>query len=360
MSVLVWQNFPGSPSCTFQTWAMSNKYSEYINELFGFRRLRSLSPRSSGRFNNLRLSLFLLSTALNHLASRGLDVLFSTVQRDTWMHIVNRDALSTCCKTYRSWYIHLTHSRCVTGVCFTQFVVVLAMDLAIVWSCRDNSSMQIISKFAHFLKTGTVESTFLQWQCGLEFVASAAMGRADTTAIWSDLVLRSRPLRAGCHSTAHHTLWVCNLPLVNLTQEMPTHTETSWSVFLSNSALTSPLSGLGDDCGNLNSLVFAFDDCQAAAEQRNPRLVTTCGTSPCVIWGRPLEFCVSTLHKSQRTSWERGTLFGKAKSTANIFLIPELLVPNAAQKTEVLIKIMEFPSVKKTHQSVSWRAKSNL
>lgn len=49
-----------------------------------------------------------------------------------------------------------------------------------------------------------------------------AMGRAHGAVIWNDLVLQFKPLLAGC-SIGHRTLWGCNLSLVNLTQDMPTH-----------------------------------------------------------------------------------------------------------------------------------------
>lgn len=80
-------------------------------------------------------------------------------------------------------------------------------------------------------KPSKFHCTFLQWVCGLGLRLQTAMGRADMAVIWKDLVLQSKPLLAGC-STGHHTLWVCNLSLVNLTQDMPTHTWNPLNAFL--------------------------------------------------------------------------------------------------------------------------------
>lgn len=102
-------------------------------------------------------------------------------------------------------------------------------------------------------KPSLFHCTFLQWLCGLRLRLLTAMGRVDMVVIWKDLVLQSKPLLVGCNR-GHHTLWVCNLSLVNLTQDMPTHTWNPLNAFLFKICFSQE--GRGLHYGDLHSWFF--------------------------------------------------------------------------------------------------------
>ena len=92
------------------------------------------------------------------------------------------------------------------------------------------------SLVGQLVENSTCVMTFLQPLRGLELWLPVVMGRADMIVIWKDLVLESKPPLVGC-SVGHRTLRVWNLSLVNLTQDMPTHTWNPLNAFLFKSDL---------------------------------------------------------------------------------------------------------------------------
>lgn len=138
--------------------------------------------------------------------------------------------------------------------------------------------------------------------CGLRLQLLTAMGRANMDVIWNDLVLQSKPLLACC-GTGHHTLWACNLSLVNLTQDMPTHTWNPLNAFLFKICFW--LCDLSHE-GGLRWFVLArlcqefitMSECQAEQDMGTFLLLLQHVALDCVTgMKRPLEFSMSTLHR---------------------------------------------------------------
>ena len=69
--------------------------------------------------------------------------------------------------------------------------------------------------------------TFLLWQCGFRLRLRAAMGRADTSVIWNDLVLQSKPPLVGCSQVTAH--FGCVIYLWSTSHRICQHTlKTLW------------------------------------------------------------------------------------------------------------------------------------
>lgn len=121
--------------------------------------------------------------------------------------------------------------------------------------------------------------------CGLRLQLLTAMGRANMDVIWNDLVLQSKPLLACC-GTGHHTLWACNLSLVNLTQDMPTHLKPTECLPFQNLFLTLRSESRGRTavicaCAIVSRIYYNVWVSGWTGHGNLPFIITACGTWLC-------------------------------------------------------------------------------